>query len=174
MGKYRHHVSGFFANHVIAESTLNKLIEQGLHKENIYIFESASVPSGEVDQAKSNEVLKDMAVDGAIGAAVGTGIGALAEVALVAANVSLFIASPLIAPLALLGWGASLGGMTGATIGAKVGSEKKQGWLSDLIQDAIASGQVVLVAETKTKQETEVAKEVIQTFAGNSQDVSKT
>ena len=64
MGKYRHHVSGFFANRVIAESTLNKLIEQGLHKENIHIFESAYVPSGAVEQAKSNEVLKDMAVDG--------------------------------------------------------------------------------------------------------------
>ena len=40
------------------------------------------------------------------------------QVALVATNVSLFIASPLLAPLMMLGWGASIGGLLGATVGA--------------------------------------------------------
>jgi sorbitol-specific phosphotransferase system component IIBC len=116
----------------------------------------------------SNAVLKNMAVDGAIGTAVGTGLGALAEFALVAANVSLFVASPLLAPLVLLGWGASLG----ATVGAMVGAGKKDGPLSALVTDAIASGQVVLVAQTLSEAETATAQDVIRAAVGAVQDVS--
>ena len=66
-------------------------------------------------------VLQDVLVDGAIGTAVGTGIGALGSVALAATSVTLFIASPLVAPLMLLGWGASIGGLIGAAAGATAG-----------------------------------------------------
>jgi len=99
---------------------------------------------------------------------VGTGVGALAQVALVAANVSLFVASPLIAPLAMLGWGAGLGGLVGAAVGA----EKKEGPFSALVRDAISIGQVVLVAETLTEQETAIAREVIQASVGDCNDIS--
>ena len=100
--------------------------------------------------------------------------------ALVAANVSLFIASPLIAPLVMMGWGASLGGLIGAAAGAmkKEGgdaapiTEEKQGWLSSLIGDAIASGQFVLVAQTNTEQETAIAQEVIEASVGSYKDDS--
>jgi hypothetical protein len=44
--------------------------------------------------------------------------------------------------------------------------------LSDLIGDAIASGQVVLVAETRTPQETAIAGEVIQASVGGSKDIN--
>jgi len=53
-------------------------------------------------------------VDGAIGPAGGTGVGALAQLALVAAKVSIFVASPLIALFVILGWGASPGAFAGA------------------------------------------------------------
>ena len=125
---------------------------------------------------KNNDMLKDVLVDGAIGTAVGTGIGALAEVALVAANVTLFIASPLIAPLAMLGWGASLGAVIGAVVGTEKDSglkaAKKDGKLAELISDAIASGQVVLVAVTRTEQETAMAREVIQASLGQHKELS--
>jgi hypothetical protein len=39
-----------------------------------------------------------------------------------------------------------------------------------LIGDAIASGQVVLVAETRTEQETAIARDVIQASVGGSKD----
>jgi hypothetical protein len=171
MSQYRHHVSGIFSNKVEAETALHILLERGISNKQLQIYASnASLPAA-TQQAKSNEVLKDMVVDGAIGTAVGTGIGALAQVGLIAANVSLFIASPLIAPLALLGWGASLGALVGATYGAKVGSDK-EGYLSDLVKDAISSGQVVLIAETSTEQETNIAREVIQAAVGNHKDTS--
>jgi hypothetical protein len=86
-----------------AESARSRLVEQGLPRERLHLLRTDSVPPALAPQAGSNEVLKDMLVDGAIGTAVGTGIGAPAELALVEANVILFVASPLIAPLANLG-----------------------------------------------------------------------
>jgi hypothetical protein len=172
MNDYRHHVSGIFPRHVDAESALSRLVMEGLPKNRMQIFESDSILPAVTQQEKSNEVLKDMVVGGTVGTAVGVGIGALAEVAFVVANVSLFIASPLIAPLALLGWGASLGATAGATVGAKVNSKKKVGWFSDLIRDAISNGQFVLVVETLTKLETKIAKEVIKISVNNYADVN--
>ena len=125
---------------------------------------------------KNNETLKDVVLDGAIGGGIGSGIAALAEVALVAANVTLFIASPLIAPLAMLGWGAGLGAIVGAAAGtandSSKNTEKKDGKFAELITDAISSGQVVLVAETRTALETAMAREVIQASIGQYKELS--
>ncbi|NMG74025.1 hypothetical protein [Aromatoleum diolicum] len=172
MDDYRHHVSGFFAHRDQAQLAFSRLVEQGLPRERLHLFEKndlGSPDSAAAPEAGSKEVLKDVLVDGAIGTAVGTGVGALAQLALVAANVSLFVASPLIAPLAMLGWGASLGGLIGAAAGA--GTKEKT--FEALVRDAIASGQFVLVAETRTEQETAIAREIIQTLVGEYNDVSK-
>jgi hypothetical protein len=91
-------------------------------------------------------------------------------VALVIANVSLFIASPLVAPLAMLGWGASLGGVIGAVVGSE-SVDKKDGKFADLVQDAIMNGQVVLVVQTRSEQETAIAQEVIKEAVGDFEDV---
>lgn len=170
MNTYRHHVSGFFAHRAQAQAALSKLVKRGLKHGQIQIFDADSAHSASAPQSGSNKALKKMLVDGAIGAAVGTGMGALAEVALVAMNVSLFIASPLLAPLVLMGWGASIGGLAGAAIGAESKVGKKHGWLSDLIRDAISSGQVVLVAETSSRSETQIAQEVIEASIGDYKD----
>ena len=167
MNEYRHHVSGFFAHREAAEIVFSKLVERGLPRERLRIFESDPAASDTAPNEGSNAVLKDVLVDATIGTAVGTGVGALGSVALAAASVSLFIASPLVAPLMLLGWGASIGGLIGAAVGATPGAGNKDGWLSDLVSDALASGQVVLVAETLTEQETAIAREVIQASVGD-------
>ncbi|HAN55799.1 MAG TPA: hypothetical protein DCQ77_06235 [Betaproteobacteria bacterium] len=173
MNEYRHHVSGFFAHRAEAESAFSRLVERGLPRDRLQIFAADSAaPVASAPQAENNEVLKDVLVDGAIGTAVGTGIGALVEVGLVAASVSLFVASPLIAPLVLMGWGASVGALIGAAAGASAGAGNKEGWLSDLVRDAIASGQVVLVAETQTQQETAIAREVMQASVGDFKDIN--
>ncbi|HEX5393217.1 MAG TPA: hypothetical protein VFW68_08050 [Rhodocyclaceae bacterium] len=76
--------------------------------------------------SNADSVLKDVLIDGTV---VGTGLGAIGEVVLVAANIALFAASPLVAPLAMIGWGSAIGGVIGAAIGA--GSVKMNGRLSD-------------------------------------------
>jgi hypothetical protein len=168
MDEYRHHVSGFFADRQQADGALARLVDLGLPRQRVQVLTADTASATSTPAADSKGALNDILVDGAIGTAVGTGVGALAELALVAANVSLFVASPLIAPLALLGWGATLGGF----IGAAAGTGNKDGNFSALIRDAVSSGHVVLVAETRTEQETALAREVIQASVGEYEDVS--
>lgn len=188
MNIHRHHVSGFFAHRNEAEATLTILVARGLASEQLQIFDTnvsaappaASTPRQAPAEAGSDTSLKDILVDGSIGTVLGTGLGALAQVALVAGNVSLFIASPLVAPLVMMGWGASLGGLIGVAAGAMKKEdgdstaviEEKEGWLSTLISDAIASGQFVLVVQTNTELETAIAQEVIQASVGTYKDDS--
>jgi len=172
MDEYRHHVSGFFAHRKEAEGAFSTLVERGLPRDQLQLFDADSASAVTTPKGESNEVLTNVLVDGAIGTAVGTGIGALAQLALVAGSVSLFVASPLIAPLVMLGWGASLGAFVGAAAGANAEVEHKDNWLSDLVRDAIASGQVVLVVETRTEQETAIAREVVGDAVGEFKDVA--
>lgn len=174
MDQYRHHVSGFFAHRAEAEGALARLVARGVPRTQLQLFDAESGPAVTELKGENNEVLTNVLVDGAIGTAVGTGIGALAQLALVAGSVTLFVASPLVAPLVMLGWGASLGAFVGAAAGANTGVEHKEGWLSDLVRDAIASGQVVLVAETRTPQETAIAGEVLEAAVGEFKDTIAT
>lgn len=171
MDSYRHHVSGFFASREDAENASARLVERGLPLKRQQLLDAESAMPVVASDPESNNVLTNMLVDGAIGTAVGTGVGALTQVALVAANVSLFIASPLVAPLVMLGWGASMGGFIGAAAGSEVGLKHKEGWLSDLIRDAVAEHQIVVVVLTKSEQETAIAREVMAVSVGASPDV---
>ncbi len=171
MSEYCHYISGFFTHRDEAESAISSLVEKGFAHERLQIYAADS--SSPRQEAKSDGVLQDVLVDGAIGTAVGTGVGALGSVALAASSVTLFVASPLVAPLMLLGWGASIGGLIGATVGATEGPGNKEGWLADLISDAIAAGgQVVLVVETQNEQETASASEVIKDAVGKSKNIN--
>ena len=172
MDEYHHHVSGFFAHREEAEGALSRLTEQGLSRSQLQLFDADSGPAITKPKGESNEVLTNVLVDGAIGTVVGTGVGALAQLALVAGSVTLFVASPLVAPLVMLGWGDSLGAFVGAAAGVDASVEPKEGWLSDLVRDAIANGQVVLVAQTRTEQETATAREVIGAAVGEFKDVA--
>lgn len=167
MTTYVHYVSGFFAHREEASDVFEKLIAQGIPRARVQTYTDLTTAPVHEPAESSNQVLKDVLVDGTIGTVVGTGVGALIQVALIAANVTLFVASPLIAPLVLLGWGASIGGVVGASIGAAENAKP----LSALIEDAIASGQIVVVAETRTEAETKIAQDIIKGSIGDYKDV---
>jgi len=157
-----HKVSAIYPSVEEAEGVRHLLIERGFDPHAITLLESRPEhPLGE-DAAEegSDEVLKEVLVDGAIGTAVGTGVGAIGTVALVAANITLFVASPVIGPLAMLGWFAGLGGVVGAAVGAG-GTPAKDGKFSDAVKDAIEAGNAVLVVRTLGRDETARAKEIV-------------
>lgn len=155
-----HKVSGIYPSREEAEVTRQALLDSGVAAGDIAIVHEASAPSGEepVGEAGSDEVLKDVVVDGAIGTAVGTGVGALGTVMMVAANVTLFVASPVLAPLAMLGWFAGLGGILGAAAGA---NSRQEGKFSELVSDAIKSGNTVLITRTYNETQREQVKKII-------------
>lgn len=167
MDTHRHYVSGFFVNRTDAHNIVIQLADHGIPRERIHIYDKDSLMPDHVAKDSDDAVLKDILVDGGIGAAVGTGVGALIEVGLIAANVTLFVASPLIAPLVLLGWGATLGGL----IGASAGAAEKIKPLSELVHDAITNGQHVVVVETRTNDEKVSATKVIKDAIGDATTV---
>ena len=169
MNDYLHHVSGFFAHEEQARTVNQALVAAGIPLSRIHFLgKNIGEPFHPVKE-DSNGVLKDMVVDGAVGVAVGTGVGALAQMAFVAANLTLFVASPLVAPLAMLGWGAGLGGFLGAAVGAA----KKPKPFADLVRDAIEHDQFVVIVETVTEEETREAQRIIKDMVGDYEDVKK-
>ena len=170
MSIYQHHVSGFFVSLDEAEIAQAELIALGLPTANLFIFKNDDNSPSPAPNANSNTALKGFLVDGAIGSVVGAGLGALGEVAIIAANVTLFVASPLLAPLVMLGWGASLGAIVGAVAGA-VNSPKKDGKFADLVNDAILHGQVVLIVRTQSAQETKITTDVMKKAVVSFKDV---
>jgi len=146
-----HVVSAIYPHRRDAEAVRDALIEHGIAGRDISVLHRAQGPL-------SDEVLKDMLVEGMIGTAVGTGVGALGMLAIAAANVTLFVASPVVAPLAMLGWFAGVGGLLGAAVGA---DKHTQGKLSDLVKDAIEAGHTVLIVRTHSEAERSLAVELI-------------
>lgn len=172
MAPYVHRVSGFFVKREEADIARDTLMRRGMPQAQLLLYANDEADLKPPAPADSNDSLKGILVDGAIGTAVGTTVGALGEIALVAAGVTLFVASPLVAPLVMLGWGASMGAVVGAVAGSTRAS-KEGGKLSELVADALQSGQVVLLATTHSEQETALAIEVIQLAVGSYQDEAR-
>lgn len=152
-------VSGIYASRIEAETVRDHLLEHGLPLAQVDVVQRVRADDNNRPLAEADNVLKNMLIDCTVGAVVGTGIFALGEAALAVANVTLFTASPLVAPLAMLGWGASLGAVVGATFGYS--GVKKNGRLSDVVLHAIRSGHVTVIARTRTEEESKLASGVI-------------
>jgi hypothetical protein len=82
-----------------------------------------------------------------------------------------------VAPLAMMGWGAGLGGLVGAAMGAGTADKpaepaaQQESWRSTLVADAIASGQFVLMVQTQNEAETDAARNVIGAAVGDYKDM---
>lgn len=173
MDLYRHHVSGFFTQRSSAEQALAQLVQRGMHDEQLEIVAgNADALPATAAQGKSNKVLKDMLVDITIGVGIGIGIGALIAVALLVSETSLLRASPLLAPLSLMGMGGFIGGFLGSVIGASSAAGQHHGRFAKQVSKAITHGDVVLVAQTHNEQETRMAREVIRATSGLVKDVN--
>lgn len=157
MENYLHRVLGIYETRAAAEAALDRLVQRGLPRDKARLLEPGRSRENEDAIADSDDVLKEVLRDGAIGTAVGTLAGAAGTAALAAANISLFVASPVLGALSMLGWGASLG----AIVGAAAGAQNSKGDVADLVKDALASGHVVLVAHTATEEQTTYARQII-------------
>jgi hypothetical protein len=148
-------VVGLYETRDQAEAIRARLMDSGWQADQLRIFEPGR--PGDSVRADSDDVLKEMLREGTIGTAVGTVAGAAGTLALAAANVSLFVASPVRATLAMLGWGAGLGGLVGAIAGA----DNARGDVADLVRDALAGGSTVLVAFAATEDQAIQARDLI-------------
>lgn len=152
-------ISGIYASRIEAETVRDRLLEHGLPLGQVDVVQRVRADDNNRPLAEADKVLKDMLIDAAFGAVIGTGIFALGEAALALADVTLFTTSPLVAPLAMLGWGASLGAAIGAIFGYD--GVRKSGRLSDAVLHAIRSGHVTVIARARTEEESRLASSII-------------
>lgn len=156
MESYLHRIYGIYSTELEAKLVLERLLSNGFEREQLELI-NATTLSGN-DAPDSDELRNEMLIDGGIGAAIGAGVGVLGEVAIAAVNVSLFIASPVLAGLIMIGWGASIGGVIGAAVGA---GTKDTHNFADLVRDAVEQGNTVLIARAMTEQETLTGQTII-------------
>lgn len=166
MEDYLHRVVALYPTRTLAEAARDDVQAHGLPPKQLRILTPGAAGAGPDAESDSDDVLKDLLRDGAIGTAVGTLAGAGVTVALAAANITLFVASPVLGALYLLGWGASLGGLVGTVVGA----ERDKGDVSGLIKDALAGGQFVLVVHALTEEQTSVAQLHLASVVGANAD----
>lgn len=152
-----HRFLGFYAAAVDAQAVRLNLLAQGLPAAAIELLMPGARGVRQEARADSDTVRDDVLRDGAIGTAVGTLAGAAGTTALALAGVSLFMAAPAVGALAMLGWGASVGGL----VGAMAGADRSHGDVSDLIQDALAGGHVVLSVQAQTPAQAKLAERLI-------------
>lgn len=155
-----HKVSAIYNTLDEAEQVRQHLIDGGIAASEVTLLQDLPLPP---DKEGNDEVLKDILMDGAIGTAVGTGVGAIGTVILWAASVTLFVTSPVLTTLSMLGWFAGVGGIVGGVVGAEGKDHKKgkEGRFSDLVMDLIKAGNVVLVVRTHGETDRELAKDIL-------------
>lgn len=175
MDRYRHNVSGFFAQRAPAEDTRSQLIQRGLQIDQLRIFASDGTPAaGSLPLLDNKQALKNMLRDAAIGAGIGIGIGigigTLLQLAILASDME-FPLSPVQAPFMLIAWGALLGGFFGTIAHASKDTQQRTGRLSQQASAADSQDDVVLVAETHSEQETAIAHEVMKASADLCKDL---
>lgn len=158
MTHYCHQVSGVLTRRSQADCAKQDLLGLGIRLDRVRIFDNQElVPSGRLRAKRRpfRQVIKGVAV----GTLFGLLVSALLAIAMTNAGAGLFGGSPL---LELLGWGAVVGGLAGAAIGAS----------ANVSQDdhpfgyTLLPGNVVLLAETHSARETLRAFEVIERAPG--------
>ena len=152
-----HRVLGLYATVTEAQAVRLDLLAQGWPAAMIELLMPGAQGVRHEARADSDAVRNDVLRDGAIGTAVGTLAGAAGTAVLAVAGVSLFMAAPVVGALAMLGWGASVGGLVGAITGV----ERRRGDVSDLIQDALAGGHVVLSVQAANPAQARLAERLI-------------
>lgn len=169
-----HRVAAVYPSREEAEAVRGNLINAGFAAASLDVLHADALPGAAAD---SDETLKAVVVDGALGTAVGTGVGALGTLAIWASGMTLFVASPVIAPLAMLGWFAGVGAVVGAAAGAtrREAGGGKEGRFSELVMDAIKSGHAVLVVHTRNETERQTAEDIVRdSLKGRDEDALKT
>jgi hypothetical protein len=162
MEDYLHRVYGIYAQRHDAEAVWKTLTEAGFGHNQIELLErkeQLETPAKEqMVKPDSDEVRNDILVDSAIGTAIGAGAGAIGEALLASANISLFIASPIISTLMMIGWGASAGAIVGVAAGA--GDETRKDF-ERLVKDAVDNGYYVLIVKAMNEAQTKTARQLI-------------
>lgn len=153
-------ISTLYPNHASAARVHANLLHNGFRASAIVITPhplQSEVIKG-TSSKRSRAILREVMQGGAIGAALGVGVGAVGTLILMATSVASFIASPLLAPSALMVNLATVGFLLGGAFGA---ANKGMPYPAEVAK-ALDEGQVLLAIKTQGVYENFHANKIIQ------------
>ncbi len=157
MDNKSHKIVGIFTTLQDTHAARNFLIERGIAPAHINLITPDDTMIDKKIEPDGDGVAKEVVKDAIIGGAIGGGIGAAGAVAIAATSITLFVASPLIAPLALIGWGA----MVGAVAGGGKGAGMREDRFADMIKGVTNVSKFVLIVHTTSDIEFKLAHDTL-------------
>lgn len=159
MRQYPHKLAGIFPDTTSLTRAEQLFREAGFSQEQVQRIQPGDALREQEQKIESessgvrNEFIRDISVGtgvggmgGAIGAA-GIGLGLPA----------LYVSAPVVAPLMVIGYAATIGGLAGAVHGLHV----KEDVLTAVVEDTLNNGYPVLMVHARDKREIEKAHELM-------------
>ena len=153
-------VSGLYRSRVEAEAAAEKLVRRGLPRENLRILALGRAAAQPEPPARGDRGSRPADFSSqslhrrVLGGALGLIAGLVGTIALDPVNLGTDLASPMLVTLALLGGSAGLGGLVGGLTAGDPGTV-------DAVSRRRSSGHVVLVAHTRSAEQTSEARRII-------------
>lgn len=162
-----HKVAGIFATLQDIQTARDLLIARGMSPDQIKLVVPEDKMVDKKIEPDGDGVAKEVVKDAVIGSVIGGGVGATGAAAMAVAGITIFAATPVLAPLALLGWGA----MVGAFIGGGTGAGIQEDQFASMVKDVTNDGKFVLIVHTVTDNEFNLAQSVLTDLTQEKNDV---
>ncbi|MHB0992453.1 MAG: hypothetical protein ACYC3O_05870 [Burkholderiales bacterium] len=167
MANKTHKVAGIFATLQDTQSAKNLLIERGITPAHINLIVPEDKMIDKKIEPDGDGVAKEVVKDAIIGGVIGGGVGAAGAAAMAAASITLFVASPVLGPLSLMGWGAMIGIIAGGGKGAGIREDQ----FADMVKDVTNDGKFILMVHTASENEFKVAHDTLAELTQEKSDV---
>lgn len=154
---YPHKIAAVYPDGVQAEVALHALQATGL--DNVEVTSLAPGDGGvsHAVEPEMEETRNRIVQDTLYGSVAGGAAGAVTAGAIAAVLPSLFVSAPVVAPLVLLGYGATIGGTAGAVLGLK----PRETFVAGLVKDALKAGFHVVIVHAANVEARQRAEAVI-------------
>lgn len=159
MRQYPHKLAGIFPDTTSLAQAEQLFVEAGFNREQVNRIQSdeALREQERKIESESNGVRNEFIRDISVGTGVGGVGGALGAAGIGLGLPALYVSAPVVAPLMVIGYAATIGGLAGAVHGLHV----KEDVLTSVTEDALNNGYPVLMVHTSDKRETEKAHDLM-------------
>ena len=154
---YPHKIAAVYPDGATAEEALQALDAAGLDNIEVTSLEPGEAGVSHAIEPETDETANRIVLDTVYGSAAGGAAGAVTAGAIAAVLPSLFVSAPVVAPLILLGYGATIGGTAGAILGLK----PRETFLAGLVKDALKSGFHVVIVHAANNEARQRAETLI-------------
>lgn len=166
--QYPHKIAAIYSDADHADAAVDALGEAAIGDVRVTHLDPDSPDIGRGIEPEQAATRNRFILDILAGGGIGTAAGAVGAGAIAIGLPSLFVSVPVVGPLVLAGYGATLGAAAGAIKGIKV----KEGLLAGMVQDALKDGfHVVIIHSPDTETHERAERLVNETLTEDTQTV---